>query len=364
LVYHWSNGSIQLVGQLLRQLNNTQPGFVLASPWIDNTYAIRSAWIWFPSSDVSSPVFSSFIPGTYSNVAFGKGQFVIATYYINHFRYHVWDASNTTPSTPPRATADLDPMVDENRPTGINYANGMFMSTPYNNVARAGDVLTSTNGWNWTTHAGVLPSLSGSWIAPRYNTVTGTWLTRHYAGQFYRSADAGASWTNVSTSPASSSATYAFGYGKWICTDGSYNSARVWQSLDDGSSWQSVSVGSIQFINSITWNEYDNQFVLTGGQWASGTIDARILTSPDGTTWTARETGSTKVALNNVKGDNAGNYIATGAEYSSSAYRPTTVYMYSTDNAVTWTAGTLPAAIYVPYAWADKLTWGDIKLGL
>jgi hypothetical protein len=125
-----------------------------------------------------------------------------------------------------------------------------------------------------------------------------------------------------------------------------------------------VSVGSIQFINSITWNEYDNQFVLAGGQWAGGTIDARILTSPDGTTWTARETGSTKVALNNVKGDNAGNYIATGTEYSSSAYRATTVYMYSTDNAVTWTAGTLPATIYVPYAWADKLTWGDIKLGL
>jgi hypothetical protein len=364
LVYHWSNGSIQLVGQLLRQLNNTQPGFVLASPWIDDTYTIRSAWIWFPSSDVSSPVLSSFISGSYSNVAFGKGRFVLATYYINHFRYHVWDASNTTPSTPPRATADLDPMVDENRPTGINYANGMFMSTPYNNVARAGDVLTSTNGWNWTTHAGVLPSLQGSWAAPQYNTVTGTWLTRHYAGQFYRSADAGASWTNVSTSPATS-LLYVFGNSRYIATDGDYNVNRVWQSLDDGSSWQAVSIPSgMSYVNCITWNEYDSQFVIAGGNWVGdGTIDARVYTSPDGSTWTAREAGSTEVVFNNIQGDNAGNYIATGRTYSS-GYNPTTVYMYSTDNAATWTAGTLPASCYLPYGWSSKIAWGDIRLGL
>ena len=42
--------------QLFSQLNNTQPGFIYACPWIDNTYAKRALWIWFPSSDVSSPV--------------------------------------------------------------------------------------------------------------------------------------------------------------------------------------------------------------------------------------------------------------------------------------------------------------------
>ena len=60
------------MSQLLRQLNNTQSGFIYACPYIDNTYARRALWMWFPSSDVSSPVLSSFIQGTTPTVAFGK----------------------------------------------------------------------------------------------------------------------------------------------------------------------------------------------------------------------------------------------------------------------------------------------------
>jgi|TARA_B110000967_G_scaffold103552_1_gene106206 hypothetical protein len=352
---------------LFSQLNNTQPGFIYAGPWIDDTYALRALWIWFPSSDVSSPVLSSFTQGSCPTVAFGKGRFVQPTYYGNQYRYHIWDASNTADTRTPWSTADLATAVNANQPSFINYANGMFMSTPYNNNARVGDVLTSTNGWNWTTYAGVLPSQQGGWRAPQYNTVTGTWLTRpnDAAGSFHRSADAGASWTSVSSIPTTNSAGCAFDNGRWIITDGTYNVNRVWQSLDDANSWQSVSIPTgMSFVNGITWNEYDSQFVIVGGNWpGDGSIDARVYTSPDGTTWTARESGSTKVALNNVKGDNAGNYIALGWTYSSS-YNPTTVYMYSTDNAATWTAGTLPASCYLPYGWEGKLAWGDIRLGL
>ena len=356
------------MSQLLRQLNNTQPGFIYACPWIDNTYAKRALWIWFPSSDVSSPVISSFIQGTSPTVAFGKGRFVQPTYYGNQYRYHIWDASNTADTLGPKATADLDPSVNANQPSFINYANGMFMSTPYNNAARVGDVLTSTNGWNWTTYAGVLPSVQYAWRAPQYNTVTGTWLTRPNNGtgaSYYRSADAGASWTSVSSVPTANCPDYAFGNGKWITVEGDYNVNRVWQSLDDANSWQSVSISSgMSYVNGITWNEYDSQFVIVGGNWVGdGTIAARVQTSPDGTTWTARETGSTQVVLNNIKGDNAGNYIATGWTYSG-GYGPTTVYMYSTDNAATWTAGTLPASCYLPYQQPGKLAWGDIRLGL
>ena len=141
--------------------------------------------------------------------------------------------------------------------------------------------------------------------------------------QFYRSADAGASWTSVSSVTSNFVPDYAFGNGKWITVEGDYNVNRVWQSLDDANSWQSVSISSgMSYVNGITWNEYDSQFVIVGGNWVGdGTIAARVQTSPDGTTWTARETGSTQVALNNIKGDNAGNYIATGWTYSAAMVR-------------------------------------------
>lgn len=350
---------------LLRQLNNTQPGFYVASPWTDaSNYTPVGGWIWIPSSDVSSPAISSHIGSIGPSVAFGKGRFIQSTFTTNHYRYHVWDAANTGASGYPRTSNLPVDTPDTNRPMHLTYANNMFMILPYNVTNIAGNVLTSSNGWDWTTHAAVLPSTQYNWSKAVYNTATGNWLVYHASAGVYRSSNNGANWTYVSGLPVTSIGGFAFGNGKYIITDASYNVNRVFQSLDDGASWQQVSIGSIQFINSITWNEYDSQFVLGGGQWANGTIDARISTSPDGTTWTAREVGSHKMVVNNVKGDNAGNYVAFGNSYASSVYGPNSIYLYSTNNAVTWTLGNLPASVYLDFGRFNRIAWGDITLGL
>jgi photosystem II stability/assembly factor-like uncharacterized protein len=375
LVYHWSNGSIQLVGQLLRQLNNTQPGFMFLNPGVGNNLpAEDNVYLWIPSSDLTTPVLKPYTSGlVFPAGAFGKGRFILLTYTYNRFMYHIWDGSNVNNAEPRYGwgTDDAGPMDNdtENWAAGcITYANNKFMVLPYNDAARAGDVLVSTNGWNWTTYTDVLPAAIYMWSTVCYNNVTSKWLAYNdQIKQFWRSDDEGASWSKASDSPHSSFATtVAFGGGKYVLTDNAYNVNQVYVSTDDGETWSTQGLGhSLEFITQVIWNEYDSQFVIIGGAWpGDGTIDARVSTSPDGITWTARETGSTKVRLANVQGDNLGNYVAFGAAYASANNLATTAYMYSTNSGVSWSTGTLPQTMYAGYGRPNRLIWGDIKLGL
>jgi len=345
--------------------HSTSSGFYMACPQIDSAQATRGQWLWIPTSDLTSPQVFPYIGNGGIGVAYGKGRFIQTTWTSNHYRYHVHHPGNLGSTANPGSRNTSLPVdtPSENWPVNVTYANNMFMNAPYNPTSIAGDIQVSNDGWNWTTFAGVLPATNGYWTAPVFNTVYNSWLTiSENTREVWRSDNAGATWAKVSDLPISSFGGIAYGNGRFIVTDSAYASNQVYIGTSNGETWITASTGStMAFINSITYNEYDKQFVLGGGAWAGGTIDARVLTSPSGNTWTARETGSHKFVINNLIGDNSGNYVAFGNSYTGS-YVPNTMYLYSSDNAVTWTLGTLPVSCYFDFARRSRIAWGDRRL--
>jgi|TARA_B110000483_G_C18191524_1_gene541160 hypothetical protein len=346
--------------------HSTSSGFYVANPFVDSTQTTRGQWLWIPTSDLTSPRVFPYIGLGGIGVAYGKGRFIQTTWTSNHYRYHVHHPGNLGSTANPgsKNTALPGSPPSENWPVNITYSNNMFMTAPYNPTSIAGDIQVSNDGWNWTTYAGVLPATNGYWTAPIFNTVTNSWLTiSEQTYEVWRSDDNGATWAKVSDLPISNFGGIAYGAGRFIVCDSAYAANQVYIGTNNGETWiTGATPGStIGFINSITYNEYDKQFVLGGGWWAGGTIDARLLTSPDGNTWTARETGSHKFVVNNLIGDDSGNYVAFGNTYDGS-WGPNTIYLYSTDNAVTWTLGTLPVSCYFDSRRRGRIAWGDRRL--
>tara|TARA_B100000780_G_scaffold147469_1_gene103065 strand:- start:1232 stop:2293 length:1062 start_codon:yes stop_codon:yes gene_type:complete len=351
---------------LLRQLNDTlKPGFMLNGVW-DTSYNALGQGLFFPTNDITNP---NVIPNEFGLrggcAVFGKGRFILTTFSANGFVYHVWDGMSKDTKQPKPSV--LDPAAsDENWPGNIAYANSMFMTAPYNATARNGDIQTSSDGWTWTVYTDVLPSVAGFWYGPYYNASTGRWITMASAsGSFYSSTDGGATWSSRCSNPNGSSiGSMAYGNNRWVYTDPNYLSpGRVWTSTNDGSSWSSVNLSGFNYVNHVTWNDHDSQFVAVGGAWG-GDVYARISTSPDGVTWTARLAGSDSFVFRNVIGDNTGKYIALGAPYVGGTYVATNLYWYSTNSGVTWQSATMPITTWIDPGRHQRLAFGDIRQGL
>lgn len=342
-----------------------EPGF-----FIGGTGLGTRLFLFIPSSDVSK-VYGY----TYSNYSgfgtvYGKGHWQQSAFSTSKFNFHIWNGRQDDTGFPKFSYVDpnssiSNPNHSTSFPLNLAYSNGRFMAVSYINSSTptVGDVFTSTDGWNWTVYRSILPVHTYNWSGPVHNPTTNTWMIAGNSNRaIIASTSNGAGWSQRFSLSGTSLSGLAYGNGTWLVPLYDYNTNTVYTSTNDGFSWTTRSTGSIFnncYLRAAHWNEHDQQFVIAGGYYNGTDFDARIATSPNGTTWTARETGSKKCIISNICGDDRGNYVAVGQGYPSGTFGATDVYLYSTDSGVTWTTGTLPANFNYGVGWNTRISWGD-----
>ena len=240
---------------------------------------------------------------------------------------------------------------------GIAYGNGTYVAVGY-----GGDVMTSTNGINWTT--GTTGISNRSWSAITYGNgkfVATSWgeVLDNRAG-IMTSPD-GITWTSISAPAQTSWSSIAYGNGVFVAVSYYDNLAMTspdgitWDTHTAAADyeWQGITFGNGTFVavsktgsgnrvmtssDGITWtlrtSAADNAWLaVTYGNGifvaVSGTgAGNRVMTSPDGTTWTLR----TSAADNTWGGVTYGNGIFVAVSGSGTGNR-----VMTSPDGITWT---------------------------
>jgi hypothetical protein len=202
--------------------------------------------------------------------------------------------------------------------TGITYANGLFVAVGDNQV------MSSPDGINWN----VLPTEPSGITGPTvdlYNTAygnglyvtVGTYNTTTssqeiaYLGFIATSPDA-AHWSILPyTSNYLSGITYGAGQFVAVGREGSILTS------SDGTTWTAQSApqldtGETPYLISVVYA--GNQFVATGNYVGINPSTGFILTSPDGKTWTMQPTGANLYGITFGVIGGVGTYVAVGGE--------------------------------------------------
>lgn len=152
-------------------------------------------------------------------------------------------------------------------------------------VGEGGTIIRSVDGSTWTNQdSGVTTSLTGvAWGNGIYAAIG--------EGQVILTSSDGITWTPRTSATDSRLFSIAWGNGKFIIG----GEGNILQTSSDGMAWTRVNPPTdTTFIPSISW---------TGDQFIASTVDKKFLISPDGVTWTSRDTGANEVITNVVKGD-------------------------------------------------------------
>jgi len=133
----------------------------------------------------------------------------------------------------------------------------------------------------------------------------------------------GTSWTGVAADAASWN-DLIYASGKFVAVGGPSSTSVMYSS--DGSSWTAVaSADAATTWTSITWSDTNSLFIASGSASSVG----KIMTSPDGITWTSR---SLPVATTNIASVCAGPNLTLALAVNS-----TTALLFSSIDCVTWT---------------------------
>lgn len=315
-------------------------------------------WTIFRTNDLANPYTSTIGYTGRHTLAFGKDKVVSQVYsfrpWTNQSR-HFYDIPYNMP----------DPFMDQtqvenltnNFPYTISFGSDRWMSLPFRTGATptAGDVRTSTDGSIYTTYSGVLPSNTGTLAPAVYNPDDGRWATcKPGTTSVYYSDDDGATWSTT-TAPVAVQAP-AYGNGTWVFSAGPNGAVYSTNNLTNMSQ-----VTGINTNYNIHFNEWDQTFWIGAGFFTGSIFNARILSSTNGISWTTRYSGTAPFLVQDIIGDDSGNYVAMGIAYSG-GYVDTDVYLYSTDNGANWTQGTLPAARRMLYS-SNQMAWCSVKRG-
>lgn len=329
--------------------------------WVYN--GADGGWTIFSTSDLSSPINSSESPSGYNTSAFGFDKIVAQFYSSRPFVREIRSFDDLSAGADLTAVFQDQTQVESlsnNYPYSIGFGNGRWMTMPYRLSSLGsvtGDVRVSTNGNGWTTYSGVLPSGAGFCAVPVYNSDDGRWATSITGTTtILYSDDDGVSWSST-TAPVNVYG-LAYGNGTWVF---SANTAGVVYSSDNLSTLTTVQTNTNYTVH---YNEWDQKFWLPAGFFTGSIFTARIYSSTDGISWTSiygGASGTTPLLLQEIIGDDSGNYIGMGVEYSG-GYVDTDVYLYSTDNGATWSEGTLPTARQLYYG-INQMVWASLTRG-
>jgi hypothetical protein len=197
----------------------------------------------------------------------------------------------TTATQSPVGTQDVYSIAAE--PGDFNHILVSFHS-PWNNGSNNAGVLESKDGGStWTVHNPPAGSAGGYGMSvffldyPTHGLGNkNTWLFTAQAGGFFRTTDAGASWTQVYDKQMTHGGNQIYCSKTGVLYSGGYQ--YLARSTDTGASWQQVTKG-------LDYSWYigicgDGNFLYTG---TSG-VSRPFFTSPedDGLTWTAYQGGT------------------------------------------------------------------------
>jgi hypothetical protein len=321
--------------------------------WVYNS--ADSHFTIFPIDDLANPITSTSASGRHT-IAFGKDKLVAQIYTTRPYTTEVRAFNNLSISTP---FSYMDQTQTEsltnNYPYTISFGNDMWMSLPNRTSSVAGDVRTSTTGNGFTTYSGVLPANTGTLAPAVYNPDDGRWATcKPGTTSIYYSDNDGATWSTA-TAPVAVQAP-AYGNGTWVFSAGSNGAVYSTNNLTNMSQ-----VTGLNTNYNIHYNEWDQTFWLGAGFYTGSIFNARIYSSTNGISWTTRYSGTAPFLVQDIIGDDSGNYIAMGVAYSG-GYIDTDAYLYSTDSGANWTQGTLPSARQMLYS-TNQMAWASIERG-
>ena len=213
-------------------------------------------------------------------------------------------------------------------PSDIVWDGSQFVVADFNR-----GLLISPDGIDWTVRSGPAAPISITWTGNRFA------LTTEF-GEIWTSTDA-VDWTNRSA-PIFPYNAVAGNVGTLVGVGGRDTFAMfIATSTDGGATWKDHSLMTTSDrLQAVLWN--GNQFVSVGSH-------GRVMTSPDGETWTARTSGTTAF-LSGIAWDGH-QFVVVGD----------TAFLTSPD-AATWTAhawGALPAAAAIAWNGHDFVAVGD-----
>ncbi|HLH55972.1 MAG TPA: hypothetical protein VKY92_20385 [Verrucomicrobiae bacterium] len=221
-----------------------------------------------------------------------------------------------------------NPLPTGNTITAVIYANGEFTA-----LDDGGEVLTSVDGVSWTVRScGRVCYLGGiAYGNDRYVAVGGNYHSSGGGGLILTSPD-GIVWTEqVLPVPATSIGPLrgvTYGNGTFVAV----GQADEIFSSPDGVEWTiqaATLVSQLNFVSLYGIAYGNGTFVAVGDTWTSFSVDEPILTSPDGTNWSAVDSGIMGI-LPGVNFLN-GAFVAVGSDISTK-----TVILVSSDGTM-WT---------------------------
>lgn len=176
----------------------------------------------------------------------------------------------------------------------VTYGNGQFVAT----VAWPGGFLTSPDGLSWTWHKliGVQGYYGVTWGGNQYVAVK----NQDYFSHAIQTSPDGVTWTGHNPGiPGGLDLLGVTWNGSLYVAVGGKDAITLIANSADGVNWTWLS-GSLGKLRGVTWN--GNQFVAVGeSPYISGyLIPPPILSSPDGLTWTPRESPTMQQNLNDV----------------------------------------------------------------
>jgi hypothetical protein len=159
--------------------------------------------------------------------------------------------------------------------TGVAFGTNLFASV--GSSANVGTILTSSNGLNWASQ-----NIGATNVPNCVAYGNGVYVAMGSKGIVFRSTD-GFNWTSLFPSlPFSAASLITFGTNLFVAISGN-----AIATSPDGLTWTSRNSGVSYNLNSVIYG--NGSFVAVGQNIiGSGT---QITTSPDGTNWTARNSG-------------------------------------------------------------------------
>jgi len=205
------------------------------------------------------------------------------------------------------------------------YSNGLFVA-----VGSAGAVMTSTDGSSWATRTA---AANDAWRSVTYGN--GLFVAVGSAGAVMTSTN-GTTWTTRTAAAANNwtSVTYSNGLFAAVAATGSGN--RIMTS-PDGSAWTAQTYPPDQAWDAVTYGNGLFVAVACGvaiSQVCNTSVGNRVMTSPDGLTWTARTTPAADSPWTAVTYGN-GQFVAVAQSGTSQ--------VLTSPDGIAWTARTAAA---------------------
>jgi hypothetical protein len=231
----------------------------------------------------------------------------------------------------------------DNQWFAVTYGNGMFVS-----IAGSGTnnrVMTSQDGVNWTTRTS---AADNGWHGITYGNGLFVAVAGSGTGTRVMTSPDGITWTLRASAADNQWRSVAYGNGLFVAVSNDGTGNRVMTS-PDGIIWTSRVSAVDNGWEGLTYGPANTS---TGGLFVavapSGTAN-RVMTSPDGTTWTAQSTSGFDNAWFQVTYGN-GLFVAVACGVNDTVCDTTAGNRVMTSpDGVTWTTRTTPADI----AWAS-----------